>query len=181
MEQNIIASSCVGAYIMRDYLHQQFINPFIWCATEHQSMLYLINNYDTINWFNVSMRMSNGFNPKSYPILTIDKHVHVKFVHHRFSWADSNTPRKDRNGADIHYRYIYRFVLDKYFTRVQRMLSRGIPPTFVWAGSWDTQQPTKDEVRRIDTKYKVILCPDALQFNGKNSQVAKYVMDKHLL
>lgn len=180
MEQNIIASSCVGAYIMRDYLHQQFNNPFIWCATEHHSMLYLINNYDTINWFNVSMRMSNGFKPKSYPILTIDNSVDVKFVHYRFSWPDKKL-RKDSTSTDVFYRFIYRFTLDKYFTRVQRMLSCGIPPIFVWAGSWDSQQPTKDEFRQINTKYRVVLCPEALQFNGRNSLVAQCIMNSHLI
>lgn len=141
-------------------------------------MLNLINNYDTIDWFNIKMTMTNGLKNGSKPIITIDDKVTIKYPHHILSLTDK-TPRKS-SVNDINYYLIWRYVSDAYFRRIERMCSVKIDPIFVWVGGWKPQNPTDSEFRAINAKYCVITYNDACRFNGVNSKVAEYVFTNFL-
>lgn len=175
--KNIIGSSCVGAYIMRDHLHQEFINPFIWTAVDKESMINLINHYDNIDWFNIDVRIDDRFNEFSKPRLIIDNLVTLRYPHHMFTTFDTSI-RRHKN--DIYYCEIWQYIADAYLRRIKRMLTSKLDPIFVWAGAWEDQQPPKNYKSLISTKYKVVTCKNP-GINGINHKCANLIMQKMLI
>lgn len=51
---NLIANCCVGGFLY-EMNNEQFSNPFIWSMTNTASFIYLIENYDNINWYDIDI------------------------------------------------------------------------------------------------------------------------------
>ena len=46
---NIIANNCIGGFLYK-FSNKQFPNPFIWTSMYFEDFLFLIQNYDKINF-----------------------------------------------------------------------------------------------------------------------------------
>lgn len=68
---NLICNSCVGGFIYKNELKSQFKNPFIWNIIDFNSMLYLVKNYENVNFNNYELIKDNKWNFN----LIIDKHI----------------------------------------------------------------------------------------------------------
>ena len=166
---NIIANSCIGGYIYRN-LGEPFRNPFTWAMIRSQSFIQLIRTYDIIDWDNIELLWDTD-NPlkdrKTYK-LCVDKQFMLHYTHYlddeRFE-----TPLKD--GVDIRYNRITDYIIEKYTSRVRRMLSDSINPIFLilcseykrYDYTLDNQiklcEKTQDSsyIKIIITKYKELL------------------------
>lgn len=167
---NIISNTCLGAYIQRDILHQQYNNPFCWNIIDAKSMLYLIENYDSINFMNYELVKDAKWNFT----LIIDKHIYVKYVHYLFSPMD-DSPRI--HNADVYYNKIWEYIIHKYEERLIRMKENNLKPIFVIGTSWPGNFYTAKEIEMIanaNTNYKIIISNNNLHANIKRNNVSYY-------
>ena len=123
---NIIGNSCIASYITRDCLQQQFENPFTWCIMDYTSCYNLVKYYSKINYLNFKL-CSNGLTNFS---IIVDGLVTIQYVHYHFD-AKCNTPTIINN--DVYYNKIWEYIISKYVSRVNRMLSYQHDPIFIFA------------------------------------------------
>lgn len=159
---NIISNSCLGAFIQKDFLKQPYSNPFCWNVIEDNSIINLISMYDTINFKKYELLRGNNlpyYTDKDCNFyLNIDNKVKVYYVHYRFSKNDTK-PRKANygNATDILYNKIWKYIIDCYEKRLQRMKDE---PIFVLGSSWSGGALKYDTIKRISnirTNYKIIM------------------------
>lgn len=170
---NIIANTCVGSYLYRDFLHRQYDNPFCWCTIDAESIIKLIKNYNEINFTNIDLLKQND---NTFSI-KIDNHVLVNYVHYKYD-PNCTIPTAGKNG-DIFYNRNYEYVYEKYTSRIKRMTDK---PTFILQNI--TLLPTNknmliktksacetlyQQIIDLNTNYDIIIIqPDFLTYNLKN-------------
>ena len=52
---NIIANTCTSAMVYRDYLKEEYPNPFCWNFIAAEDYFNLIKNFDTLNFENFEL------------------------------------------------------------------------------------------------------------------------------
>lgn len=123
---NIICNTCVGARIY-EQINKRFENPFMWSLVRPNEFVFLINNYDNINFKNFKVKDN---------LVTIDNKVRVFFKHYKFgSYA---SPKKIK--TDVFVKNLNGYVKQKYVDRMKRMRNQN--PLFIII--------VKDEVRKTD-------------------------------
>ena len=127
---NIIANSCCGGHLYKSLFKQPFQNPFIWNIIDFNSMLYLIKNYDKINFNNYELIKDNKWNFK----IIIDNHIIIQYVHYKFNEKCNKPIRK---GMDVFYNKIWEYIVEKYEDRKNRMIRNKESPIFILADWWD--------------------------------------------
>lgn len=181
---NIISNSCVGAFLTRDYLKEEFSNPFIWSYIDNKSFYNLIKNYDNINWFNYELVKDNNWN---FSII-IDKQIKVDYPHYKF---DKNANEltyfdEDNQNRNVYSNKIWEYIIEKYEERTRRMLTKNEKPLFLLATCYDfnikdyNHHYDIDWINNIDlleTKYRVILVSKHFKFNNKLCYIYKYSKD----
>lgn len=114
--KNIITNNCLGGYIYRDILKEEYQNPFIWVRLDNIDLIKLLENYETLNFKNIeifkeSKKLENF-------CLKIDDVVKIKCSHYVFD-SKYNTPTII--GVDVHYNKIWEYIIDIYLKRLKRM------------------------------------------------------------
>ncbi len=181
---NIIANSCVGAFLTRDYLKEEFSNPFVWSYIDNKSFYNLIKNYDNINWFNYELIKDNNWN---FSII-IDKQIKVDYPHYKF---DINATKltyfdEDKQNRNVYSNKIWEYIIEKYEERTKRMLNKNEKPLFLLATCYDFN--IKDynhhydiewinNIDLLETKYKVILVSKHFKFKNKLCYIYKHSKD----
>ena len=122
---NIISNNCLSGYLYKDYLKEEFGNPFIWTVIDFNSMLYLIQNWNNINFKNYELVKDKNWN---FSII-IDNKVKIQYVHYKFN---KNVVFKDKTepGTDIESNKIWEYIIQKYDERLERMLRKKESPIF---------------------------------------------------
>ena len=87
MKNNIISNDCVGAYIYRDCLNTDNLNPFVWCSIDIENFSKLIENYDNINFKNIKCDLITNNSGvcklgSLTPKINIDNIVDVNYFHY---------------------------------------------------------------------------------------------------
>lgn len=123
---NIITSNCLGGFIYRDVLNQEYQNPFIWTKFENNNeFIDFVDNFENIDFENVMIEkigneLSNNF------ITVIDDTYTLKNRHIYFSIND-NIPRIDnRMFCNTYYNRPWEYILEKYEKRLKRMSKKNI-------------------------------------------------------
>ena len=124
---NIISNCCVGGYLYKK-MNISFRNPFIWNAIIPSDFVFLYQNFNSINFTNIQLSNSNMHNLSDIYKITIDSTIDVHYTHYHLSLADK-TPCI--HGIDLLYQYAYKYVVQKYISRLQRMLTDREPPKFI--------------------------------------------------
>lgn len=123
---NLISQNCLSGNIYKNHLKEEFGNPFIWTVIDFNSMLYLIQNWNTINFKNYELVKDNNWN---FSII-IDEKVKVQYVHYIFD-PDAKTVQIHCNvRGDIKYCKIWEYIIKKYEERLNRMLDKKEEPIF---------------------------------------------------
>ena len=120
---NIISQNCLNGNIY-SILCEQYGNPFIWTVIDFDSMYYLIQNWDSINFNDYELVKDGNWN---FSII-IEGKVKIQYVHYKFD-ENCKIPQKTGPG-DICYCKIWEFIVKKYEERLKRMKERNIKPLF---------------------------------------------------
>lgn len=117
---DFISHNCVSG---RMYQQKNIANgnPFVWCMITPDDFWYMYCNYDKINFNNIEIGKD-----KSSIKITIDGKVSVLYPHYKYS-RDCQNPTK-KSEIDIFYNKIDEFVVEKYRTRLKRMVGN---PLFI--------------------------------------------------
>lgn len=121
---NLISQNCLSGHLYKNHYKEEFENPFIWTVIDFNSMLYLIQNWNRINFRNYELVKDNNWN---FSII-IDNKVKIQYVHYKFD-AASKTPTIDNVGSILYYK-IWEYIIQKYEERLKRMLSKNEEPIF---------------------------------------------------
>ena len=83
----IISSNCIAGFWYRDVIEEQYETPFIWSIIRLSDMLYLIRNFENIDFSDIDVLMSDGeLNRKDgnrWVKIFLNGKVNVYFVHYR--------------------------------------------------------------------------------------------------
>lgn len=120
---NLISQNCLNGNLY-SLLHEQYGNPFMWTVIDFNSMLYLIQNWNTINFNNYELVKDDNWN---FSII-IEGNVKIQYVHYKLD-AKYKVPQKTGPG-DIRYYKIWEFIIKKYEERLRRMQKQNIKPLF---------------------------------------------------
>lgn len=90
---NLISQNCLAAEIYKIAGHG-YQNPFASTVIDFDSMKYLIENWEKVDFRNPSFELSSEL----YPIVTLNGKCKIEFVHYRQS-SEFDEPR--REGAYI--------------------------------------------------------------------------------
>lgn len=122
---NIISHNCIGARIYQQK-NMEYGNPFMWSVIPPEDFWYLYNHYDDIDFSNIELTKIKNDN-----VVIVDGKVKVYYVHYRFD-KNAKTPiQKIKDGVDIYYNKIDEYILEKYNSRLKRMLEQGVRPIFI--------------------------------------------------
>ena len=132
---NIICNSCAGGHIYKSCFNTRFQNPFIWNLIDFNSMLYMIQHYEKINFKDYELIKDENWN---FSII-IDKSVKIKYVHYHFN---KNYKMITKKGMEVYYNKIWEYIVQKYEDRISRMLANKDKPIFVFADWWDRPNDT---------------------------------------
>lgn len=151
---NIICNSCVGGFIYKNELKCSFKNPFIWNIIDFNSMLYLIKNYEKINFNNYELIKDKKWN---FSII-IEKNIRIQYIHYKFD-AKANKPyTKD---IDYYSNKIWEYIVQKFEERKNRMIKEKTKPYFLFANGWNPPETilTYNQLKMLnDLKKDNIIC-----------------------
>lgn len=114
---NIITTNCLGGFIYRDILKQEYKNPFIWtgCACDFVDFL---KNFDKINFDNINIISSNNKHD-GIMYIVIDEKYKWRNMHVKFS-ANDDIPRY-YNFHEVYYNKPWEYIYNNYMKRLKRM------------------------------------------------------------
>lgn len=159
--KNIIGNSCVSAFITKELLKHEFINPFCWCVIDAESMYNLIKYYDEINFLNYELKHDENW----IFYVIIDYKVKVQFPHYRF---DKNVEVQQYYYNDVISNRIWEYIAAEYDKRIERMLEKKIPPIFIVGSLHASHWYSEEWIRKIcsiDTKYAIIISNNYMDFS----------------
>lgn len=151
---NVIGNSCVGAYIYKNHLKKNYENPFTWALVDFDSMLYLIKNYDKIDFNKFKLVKDDNWN---FSII-VDGHVKINYIHYKLD-RTAKTPTTKK--VDVFYCKIWEYIVLKYLERTKRMLCLKEKPLFIFANWFDVPETnlTYDQMKILDSlKRNDIIC-----------------------
>lgn len=129
---NIISNSCVGGFIYKNELKCSFQNPFIWSLIDFNSMLYLIKNFNSINFNNFELIKDENYN---FSII-IDKHIKVQYIHYKY---DKNAIKPYTQHINYYSNNIGEYIVQKYVERKNRMLNNKEKTIYIFGNLYDVK------------------------------------------
>ena len=130
---NIISNNCTGGFIYKKLLKTEYENPFIWCRLFNDEFLYLMQNYDNINFHNYEIgKHSNKLVNLTNPFyIKIDDKISINYTHYYF---DINANKPAIIKTDFFYCKIWETILKNYEKRLLRMEGK---PVFIFNDDGD--------------------------------------------
>ena len=115
---NIICNNCVGARLY-EVTKQQFPNPFMWMSINSDDFIYLVQNYDIIDFNNPTFELEKyKLNAYQTVLITLNNKVKLHYIHY-IQDDSKNEPVKELN-TNILYKDILQYVKNKWFNRLNR-------------------------------------------------------------
>ena len=80
---NIISNDCIGGRVYNEY-NSKYENPFIWSCITTDDFIYLMDNFYSIDFYNIKCEFLNEelYNNKNIPQIIIDGKICLQFIHH---------------------------------------------------------------------------------------------------
>lgn len=172
----IISNLCYGGYFYK-YMDQQYNNPFIWCRVFYDSMRYLMDNWEKIDFKNFEVKLSK--NPRNSYDVIVDGHILINYPHYLLDLSaekllyDTNYDRSMHNYwiGDIRFKDMENYVYSQYLRRVERMLSINEKPCFLLRDDEKYMgYPSKTKMKDIIecAKYKTLIFTDDPELSSDN-------------
>ena len=121
---NLIGNTCVASFITTKCLNEQLSNPFTYAVLDFDSAYNLVKDYDNISWMEYELVKDENWNF----YIIIENKIKIWYGHYKFD--------KNANGIivkknDVFSNKIWEYIVDKYETRVKRMLENKNPPIII--------------------------------------------------
>ena len=124
-EKILIGNDCAAGFIYRDIFKTQYYSPFIWSSLSYDLFLQVIENYDKLNFLNVTV--GNDKLLDDFYVL-IDNKIKLRFSHCKFD-KTINTPKI--KGINVYYNKIWEYIFETYIKRTKRMISFKMDPIYI--------------------------------------------------
>ena len=112
VKHNFISNNCIGGRLY-ECLNEQYQNPFIWTIVMPNDFLYLVENYDKINFKNIKIEYGVFTNRpwKKYRYL-IDNKVGLVAYHYE---KDNNVEKPTKIDSDLHIKDIEHYMVSNSY------------------------------------------------------------------
>lgn len=176
---NLISNCCVGGFLY-EINNEQFSNPFIWTMTNSDSFIYLLENYDNINWDNIEFDKFKRSDGKLCYSIIVDSKLRINYTHYLQGKKDDH---EKKVGRDIYDWRAYEYTYKKYEQRKQRMLDKKEAPFFVilaeMKGKYDYNLNNLIRICQSNIKYKTIIITSFDELKKYENDNLKIIIDKH--
>lgn len=156
---NLIGNSCVASFLTRDYLNEEYKNPFCWSSMDFTSTYLLIKYFNKIDFNNVRFEIVNNF-----CVAIIDNLITVKYIHYL---QDLSLHKVTFEKSNVKYDNILDYAKNKYFSRLEKIKKEN--PTFILAaGYWQEYYMNDIQIKSImnlDSDYDIIICMPSTKIN----------------
>jgi len=145
---NVISNRCLGALLLKR-LGKPFVNPFIWSACSYDSIIYTMEHYDEIDWYNYEISKSTI--TKGTCVITVENQIELHYMHHIFDQYAKNPiiEKDDTWHGEVRYYKIWEIVNDNYLRRVERIRNAEDPVFLIC----DQTYPLKNKHNINDIAY----------------------------
>ena len=137
----IIGNSCVGTFLVEVCYNLPFITPFSWCRLDYDSILYLISNWNTIDFDDYELVKDYNWN---FSVI-IEKNVKIQYVHYRF---DPRIEGVKKINGDKFSNRIWVYINDLYEKRIKSMAESKDEPIFILSTVHKIEPNYLNEVQR---------------------------------
>lgn len=184
---NIICNNCVGSRIYQ-YTNTKYNNQFIWSSIDINDFIYLINNYDNINFNNFKLLYKDN----EY-FIKIDNKILVSYPHYKKNLDNMEQIIVENENEEIEDRTLYspnieNYIISKYKERFERNIEQ---PTFLII-DYDCNENLFKEINTnytvyIFTKKKNLVDEHNIKYLINNSEnelkrtgdIAKYILNNY--
>lgn len=168
---NIISNCCLGGFITRDILHEQFSNPFVWAWITTDDVCFLAEHYGNIDFRKFTIAPHDGklIDDCCFDVI-VDRCIKIVNAHYQFKSGCVNIQQDHERNLVVHNK-IWEFVVKKYIERVKRMYSLREHPVFALCDNRNGCGTfTHEQVNFLSrqTKYKIVFCSE-IDYSDKNS------------
>jgi len=159
----LISNNCCGIWVYR-FKHLQYNNPFCGMICPYHSILYIMKNWEHINWMDYAVERST-IRPNTF-VVKVDKgNIEIHYVHHKEDKKLTETHTSYDTYPDGKWPYehisndISRIVEEKYLLRVRRMIESHEEPVFLLspASYAKSQNVTLQDLANCDCRFKRIV------------------------
>ena len=182
---NVISNNCCGGMFYK-MTHRQYNNPFIWMVCPYDSIYRMLTRFTSINWANIKLNEST-MKPNTY-VLTVDNQVDIHYVHYMFNpnattlitRSNSDTPICEWH-SHREYCRIWEYIIDRYRSRVRRMIDCGKEPVFLLRDEDYAQHVngySMKDLSESDSKYKRFIITTDKTCNRNDTVVKTIHPDK---
>lgn len=125
---NIISNNCCGGFCYK-YTNTEYNNPFMFASTQYKHLMYLLLGQINFAKFAIEETIDPCGKGKCYDII-VDNKIRICYVHHI---RDDAYSIPTISGINVYYRYIYKYLVDRYIARCKRMCALNEKPVFLLA------------------------------------------------
>ena len=175
---NLISNCCLGAWTY-EQAQIEYNNPFMWAKTNADSFLYLMKNYDKIDLENIfTLQKHKRPDGCLYYSIIVNDNLEIEFTHYLEAYKKEN---EKKLGGDRFIYEAYKYTVEKYQDRVNRLKETNELPTFVILDEkrFDFDY-TFENCRKIcesDIKYKVLLITEYEELKKYEKPNFKIIID----
>lgn len=179
----VISNDCCGGRLYQQ-TNTQFNNPFIWMLADNDSIYYVMNNFEKINWNNYDFEKSILY-PNTF-IINVENKIKLHYVHYKFDpnaksiVQEKKFDKEEHWTGDVLYCKIWEYIYKKYEERTQRMLALKEEPMFLlkeesWFNKQMKAKHTLKDIANCDSKYKRIIVTTDKTIN-RNDEICKSII-----
>jgi hypothetical protein len=180
---NLIGNNCASGFYYK-FSGIEFNNPFVWCLLTPEDMIYLIKNYESIDFTDIELtRLDDSLFKNSNLIkqrvkehrniigIKINNKITTYYVHYLF---DGNCEKPITNGIDVFYNRNFEYTYEKYNKRLNRNGLQENPTFLIVAYSfhgWNFD--LLNELCKINTNKKIIIITNFDPVHNNNVYIIK--------
>ena len=140
---NIISNNCLAGLIYHE-IKQIYPNQFIFVGIDLDDFIYLIENYNNINFSNVNFDLEYRLS-KTYKsvVAIVDNKIKIHFSHYQEDKTKDKITKYD-DSYNVYYKNIIDYAKNKWFERLKRNNNK---PTFLY--SFNSLDPNSNEYYEI--------------------------------
>lgn len=182
-----LSNDCCGGRLYQQ-TNTKFNNPFIWMLADNDSILYTMENFNKINWFDYEFEKSKLY--KNTFIINVENKIKLHYVHYKFDPTASTIiqekkfDKEEHWTGDVLYCRIWEFINQKYLERTKRMLDLYEEPIFIlkeesWFNKMVNSKHSLKDIANSKSNYKRLIFTTDNSIN-RNDDICKTVHVKKL-